>query len=274
MKSNETYNECNGCGNKFSKRPCTRNGLLYCTVKCYQEYRLKAPLTYTGGKKCLCCNKPIVKLIGLREKGLYCDSVCYNEHRVNSGIKDKKKCLYCDNEIRATNKKYCNNKCYGKHKVELTALKKPNIVICENCEKPFDRKYAKRRKFCGRECYIEHKFKTKFTEEVRNKLIKGFNNLHENNMTIDSLSKSVGLSKVRVGEYFTTWLSNRSLLFNKEEYMKDLNFQMYSTNEMDYASDAKTNKKYSYYSLSESEQEIYNKLDGKEYIIWNNYYLK
>lgn len=274
METEKTYKKCNGCGNKFSKRACTRNGLLYCTVKCYQEYVLKRSLSPVGSKKCKCCDKAIINLIGLREKGLYCDSICYNKHRADISVNNKKKCLYCDNKMKGINKKYCNNKCYGKHKVELTALKKPNIVICENCEKPFDRKYAKRRKFCGSDCSNEHKYKNKFTEEVRNKLIKGFSDMHNTNITIESLSKSVGLSKMSIGKYFTKWLSNRNLLFNKEEYMKDLEFQMYSIDEMDYATGTSSNKKYHYESLSDDEKEIYNNLNGKKYERWNKYYLK
>lgn len=189
--------------------------------------------------------------------------------KILSHNKTHNECLYCNityykKKSVHLNKKYCSAVCYNKHKVELNKDNHIHVSNCFNCGGEYKYKYKKSRKFCSNKCVGEYRKIKVITIEKKAILIDAFNNFHNNNMTIEGLSKSIGVSKMAVGNFFSLWLSDKRLEISSDEYKKDLDFRMFSTNEMDYGKSSKNNCKYQYKSLSKQEKEIYNNLNVKK----------
>ena len=74
-------------------------------------------------------------------------------------------CKNCGKELNVSSnsrlKKFCSDECRFKwwNKNGTKSRKQMNDLICINCGKKFKCYESKKRKYCGHECYIKHRFK-------------------------------------------------------------------------------------------------------------------
>lgn len=105
-------------------------------------------MTTSTKRKCEFCNEPLK-----RTQKRFCSNACRGKNQTQEALVITK-CKQCGGEFehfRHKNRQFCSHACVARYQSE----KRSKTVICQNCGEPFRIRKSKDQKFCSRKCSIE-----------------------------------------------------------------------------------------------------------------------